>query len=501
METNLINSIFNSIPLRPEYKAIAWPFINELLSIIFLGYQRIISIFHQSIDDMIHERIEFEESLKYKGFYRNIEANYKDELKIFVEKRKIYEKQVADLSEDIEGNKRILFSLDNDLYIKRKNIKKMGSNNKKEKQEIIDTINQYHTIENENIALSKRLLVLQKEIARVDNQIAQVNLSYARQQDEIKKMQITNAQSYFELEKTLERHISSSIASMNLRLREQDISDSEFQNSLYLIKERDNYFNQLSEYFLVGLYSIMNRFSDDEQDAIIKSAEILEAGYKTDLSEIDRDDKSERANAKANYAREDEQRQEEIMKFDRDTQNEAASLKQAILNHDALVKKLSLNIQDEMAKANQIFYSDYYAICDNQKDVIDKQASDIKNLELEYKKNRVIIFDRFKKSKLQLKSMLEEYIVSRNEILQHLPIAEKENEKAFRDDDRKKNIEIEENYVNIKTKSSTSLKEVLKNMDLIKSAFDSKQSEIEHDYKMSKLKEKRIHRSQLRKIG
>ena len=500
METDLINSIFNSIPLRPEYKKIAWPFINEVLSIIFLGYQRIISIFHESTDEMIHERIEFEESLKYKGFYKNIEANYKDELKNFTERKKIYEKQVKEVTEELEDNKRLLFSLDNDLYIKRKNIKKMGSNNKKEKQEIIETVNQYRTIENENLGLSKKLLVLQKEIARVDNQIAQVNLSYTRQQDEIKKMQMTNAQSYFELEKTLDRHISSSIADMNLRLREQDISDAEFQNSLNTVKEKVSYFNQLSEYFISGLYSIMNRFSNNEQDAIIKSAEILQAGYKTDLSEIDRDDKNERINAKAAYTREDQQRQEDIMKFDRDTQLEATLMKNAIQNHDALIKKLAQNIQEEMTLANQTFYQDYYAICDNQKDIINKHAQDIKNLENEYQRNRVIIFDRFKKSKLQLKTMLEEYILSRNEILQHLPVAEKENEKAFRDDDYKKNIELDQSYVEIKTKSTTSTKEVLKNMDLIKAAFDSKQSEIERDYKMSKLRERRTHQSQLRKI-
>lgn len=499
METDLLKILYENVSTRPEYKEIVWPFTNELLSIIFQGYQRALSIFHDTTDSMIHERIEFEESLKYKGFYKNIEANYKEELQGFLDKKEYYTKQINEVTVQLENNKGLLFSLDNDLYVRRKNVKKSG-NYDSELKEIQDTTEQYHAVENENLRLSKKLLVLQKEVNRIDNQIAQVNLSYTRQQDEIKKMQMTNAQSYFELEKTLERHISSSIADMNVKLKEIDIDPNEFQNSITIVKERNETFIRLSKEFVMGLYQIMNRFSNNEQDAIIKSAEILEAGYKTDLSEIDRDDKNERANAKATYIREDQARQEEIMRFDKEVVQASIQMKQSISNHDVLVKKLTSNIQEEMNQANQNFYQDYYAICDNQRDVIEKQKQDIKNLEAEYQRNRVIIFDRFKKSKAQLKSMLEEYISSRNEILQHLPIAERENEKAFHQDDIKKSIELDETYNEIKAQSTTSMKEVVKNMDLIKAAFDSKQAEIERNHKMSKQKERRSHQAQMRRI-
>ena len=495
-----MNIIYEKTSNRPEYKKTVWGFINDVLTFIFQGYQRIISIFHDNTNKLIRERIEFEESLKYKGFYKNIEANYKDEYEDFLDRKEIYEKQAKEVSEELESNKSILFALDNELYIKRKAVKNNPSNAKKERQEIFEATNKYKEIENENIILSKKLLVLQKEINRIDNQIGTANLSYTRQQDEIKKMQLTNAQSYFELEKTLERHISSSIVDMNTRLKEQEISDEEFKDSIRIVQEKNEVFNRLSQSFVEGIYQIMNRFANNEKEAIIKSANILEAGYKTDLSEIDRDDKNERANAKATYQREEQARQEEITAFDRETQNTLNQLKIEISNHDAVVKKLAASIQEKMDLANQCFYQDYYAICDNQKDIINKQDEDIKSLESEYQKNRAIIFDRFKKSKAQLKVMLEEYISSRNEILQHLPVAEKENEKAFRLDDVKKNIELDERYVEVKAKSTSSMKEVLKNKDLIKAAFDSKQTEIERDHRLSRQKEKRIHQAQMRRI-
>ncbi|MDY5982576.1 MAG: hypothetical protein SPJ17_02585 [Anaeroplasma sp.] len=500
MQTCLMNIIYDKTSNRPEYKMAVWGFINDVLAFIFQGYQRIISIFHDDTNKLIRERIEFEESLKYKGFYKNIEANYKEEYEDFLDRKEVYEKQAKDVSEELESNKSLLFALDNEIYIKRKALKNKPSNPQKERQEIFEATNKYKEIENENIILSKKLFALQKEINRIDNQIGTANLSYTRQQDEIKKMQLTNAQGYFELEKALERHISSSIVDMNTRLKEQEISDEEFKDSIKIVQEKNEVFQRLSQSFIEGIYQIMNRFLNNEKEAIIKSANILEAGYKIDLAEMDRDDKNERVNAKATYLQEEQARQEEIIQFDRETQNTLNQLKFEISNHDQVVKKLAACIQEKMDLANQCFYQDYYAICENQKDIIHKQNEDIKSLESEYQKNRAIIFDRFKKSKVQLKIMLKEYISSRNEILKHLPVAEKENLKAFRLDDYKQNIELDERYVEVKAKSTSSMKEVLKNKDLIKAAFDSKQTEIERDHRLSRQKEKRIHQAQMRRI-
>ena len=500
MQTCLMNILYDKTSNRPEYKMAVWGFINDVLAFIFQGYQRIISIFHDDTNKLIRERIEFEESLKYKGFYNNIEANYKEEYEDFLDRKEVYEKQAKDVSEELESNKSLLFALDNEIYSKRKALKNKPSNPQKERQEIFEATNKYKEIENENIILSKKLFALQKEINRIDNQIGTANLSYTRQQDEIKKMQLTNAQGYFELEKALERHVSSSIVDMNTRLKEQEISDEEFKDSIRIVQEKNEAFQRLSQSFIEGIYQIMNRFLNNEKEAIIKSANILEAGYKIDLAEMDRDDKNERVNAKATYLREEQARQEEITQFDKETQNTLNQLKFEISNHDQVVKKLAACIQEKMDLANQCFYQDYYAICENQKDIIHKQNEDIKSLESEYQKNRAIIFDRFKKSKVQLKIMLKEYISSRNEILKHLPVAEKENSKAFRLDDYKQNIELDERYVEVKAKSTSSMKEVLKNKDLIKAAFDSKQTEIERDHRLSRQKEKRIHQAQMRRI-
>jgi hypothetical protein len=156
-----------------------------------------------------------------------------------------------------------------------------------------------------------------------------------------------------------------------------------------------------------------------------------------------------------------------------------------------MIKKYTQDIQKQMYLANQTFYSDYYAICDNQRDIITKQRNDMQKLESDHEANRTAVFARFKKNKEQLKIMLQEYIVSRNEILHHLPEAEKMQEKAIKDEAYKKHNELAQNYVDVKAQNLTTKKEIQKNMDMIKTAFQSKQMEIEREHKISRQKEKK----------
>ncbi len=52
----------------------------------------------------------------------------------------------------------------------------------------------------------------------------------------------------------------------------------------------------------------------------------------------------------------------------------------------------------------------------------------------------------------------------------------------------------------MKIKNQSSKKEVQKNIDLIKSTFQSKLFELEREYKLNRLKEKREHLKQMRRI-
>ena len=486
---DMVDCFYSNIVYRPEYVKIVRVFMNEYIGLISSACQRFTENFHSLVEDAIHERLDFEESLKYKGFYKNIENQYKDDLKVLLHKKRIMEKENQDLLNEIDNNKKMQFSLENDLILKKRNkLTKMGPS---EKNEINDLLSQIKAIEVENQKFSKKTSLLSKEINHLDDMIAQANLSYTRQQDEIRKMQITNAQSYYELQKVLARHIASQFADFSVKIKNDEGIMLDITNYEVNVKQRcDNYINLLTS-FLKSTYAIFSKFQENEKEAIIRSAEILSVGYKTDLDEIEEEARAERLNAKNAFAREEIQRAEEIEKFDRECILKEQSIKNAISNHENMIKLYTQSIQKEMDLANQTFYSEYYAICHNQRDIVEKQKDDMQRLASEHEVNRAAIFSRFKKSKEQLKIMLQDYIVSRNQIIHHLPEAEKVQEKAIKEEAYKKHNELSQDYVDVKIKNITAKKEIQRNMDLILSAFQSKQMEIEHEHRISRQKEKK----------
>ena len=492
-----INTLLSNIQYRPEYVTKIWAFFKEYLQILFFSYREYLRVYADNLDTTIKDRLNLEKDVKYRGFYKNTEAKYKADLSVFTKKKEHLSKEFNENETTIEQNRSTLFALDNDIYVKRKEIQK--KRNPKTIESLNETYNLYHQLEAENLKLTKKNAVYQREITQLEQQIAQINLSYTRQQDDIRKMQITNAQSYNELKKTMDKHIGAVLTSIQSKIK-VDNTNIEITEYEQTIRDKASIFLTSVTTFLTDGYETYNKFQDNELEAIAKSATILKNGYTTDLEEINEEAKIERMTAKAIFIREQSQRNEDIQKFDANKVQTLEQIKQNILNHEALIKKMNEDFQKEKEKTTRVFYSEYYAICNNQKDIIAKQERDMAFLQEQYNKDRNNIFEQFKKSKIELKDALQEYIHSRNDIIHHLPTAEKAQEKNIKEDASNTKIELTENFSNTKIQSQASKREVQKNIDMIKSAFQVKQLELEREYKINRLKEKREHLRQMRRI-
>lgn len=492
-----INTLLNSIQYRPEYVKKIWAFFKEYLQILFASYKEYFRIYSLILEETIKNRLNLEKDVKYRGFYKNTESKYKADLQVFTKKKDHLNKEFQENEQTIEQNRSTLFALDNDIYVKRKEIQKRK--NPKTIESLNETYNLYHQLEAENLKLTKKNAVLQREITQLDQQISQINLSYTRQQDDIRKMQVTNAQSYNELKKNMDKQIASTISSIQnrIKLENTNIEITEYEQT---IREKSSIFLTVVSSFLTDGYEIFNKFKVNEIEAISKSASILKNGYTTDLEEIDEEAKIERMTAKAIFIREQSQRSEDIQKFDVTKAQTIEEIKQSIINHESLIKKINEDFQKEKEKTTRVFYSEYYAICNNQKDIIAKQEKDMAYLQEQYNKDRNNIFEQFKKSKNDLKEALQEYIHSRNDIIHHLPTAERAQEKNIKEDASNTKVELTENFSNTKIQSQASKREVQKNIDMIKSAFQIKQLELQREYKINRLKEKREHLKQMRRI-
>ena len=494
--TKCINSILNSIQYRPEYASFIWKFMEEFFQLFSATYKDYLLIHNDRLDSLINERLDLEKETKYRGFYKNIESKYKSDLFELNNNKNKLARDFQINDNNLDRNKSTLYALENDILIKRKQLQKHKD------QRIIDSLNETHNLHKqldaENIKLTKKNNSLQKEINQINQQINQITFSYKRQQDDIRRMQLTNSKSYNDLEKGFDKQLTTStqmiINKMNFD-KSYELTDYE-----KIIKEKTNIFILAIKDFLMSGYDLINNFRKNEQDAILKSANILKNGYLTDLEEINQEAKVEKASAKAIYMREDGQRSDDIKKFDSDVQNTLAKIKDEILKHEDSMKKSTIDFQKEKDFINHTFYSEYYAVCANQNDIRNKHENDLVLLDTQYEKAREEIFEKFKKYKEDIKISLHEYIQSRNEIIHRLPVAAKAQEKTIKDSALNSKLELNQTYSTVKIKNQTSKKEVEKNIDLIRNAFLSKQVEIQKEYKINRVREKREHLRQMRRI-
>lgn len=491
------NTLLSSIQYRPEYVKIIWEFYKEYLQLLFFSFREYYKVFSEVLNKMIQDRFELEKDVKYRGFYKNIETKYNADLGILTKRKNKLEKEFKANDLDIEQNRSTLFALDNDIYLKRKEIQKRRD--PKDIESLEESYKLYHQLEAENFRLTKKNTVLQREIAQLDQQITQINLSYARQQDDIRKMQITNSSSFNELQKNMNKQIGQALSSIQNRIKidNMNVDITEYEQT---ISDKTTCFLTSVSNFLKGGYDVFNRFKVNEIEAIGKSANILKSGYTADLEEINIESRIDKMTAKAIFIREQSQRHEDIQKFDVNKAETLEQFKQSIINHESLMKKTNEDFQREKDKMVKVFYSEYYAICKNQEDIIQKQEADMNFLQENYNKNRTRVFDEFKEAKLQLKEALQEYIHSRNDIIHHLPIAERAQEKNIKADSQNKKVELNENFYNTRIQNQASKREVQKNIDMLKSAFQLKQQDLEREYKINRFKEKKEHLKQLRKI-
>nr|MCR5231110.1 hypothetical protein [Acholeplasmatales bacterium] len=426
----------------------------------------------------------------------NIESKNKNDLNAINKNKNNLIKELQANEQTIDQNRSTLFVLDNDIYVKKR------ESQRKRNPELLESLNEtyetYRQLEAENLRLTKKNAVIQREINQLDQQISQINQSYARQQDDVRKMQLTNASSYNELKKAFDKYISNTISTINkIRFDSNNIEITDYEN---IIKEKISAFPSIIKDFLEDCYEVLNRFSINEQEAIKKSSQILKNGYVTDLDEINQEARIERITAKAFFVREDLGRNEDIQKFDGDTANNIIDFKNQIQAHETLIKKTNEEFQKEKENATKTFYSEYYAICKNQNDIQAKHEKDIIDLNQNYEKNRSNVFEKFKRNKANLKVSLDEYISSRNEIIHHLSTAEKAQEKNIKEAALNAKTELEENFQEAKVKNQASKKEVQRNIDLIKSTFQSKLLELEREYKLNRLREKKEHLRQMKRI-
>ena len=498
--TKILDIIFDNIIFRPEYYDIVISFINMMLKITLDYYSNLGDSIIELTRVLTNDRLDFEESFKFKDYYQLIESVYSKDYKILSTKKNELEDSLELYQNKINDYNALIFTIQNQiLYIK--DPKNYALYDKQTaKKNLITLTNKINTITqeaNDNIA---KLDPIKSELSTIDSKLKQLEADYANKKAEIKRRQYYSASAYHNLISDLLSSISNSKKSINLIINPQKETKINSINYESIINKKKNEVNTIISSLIKMIYDNINVFYLAERQEEANDLNNLEKTF---------EDKSQKINAEYENNIESERQKANKVKHNLNQIIRKKHLQYAKSERkcDSLIKKNnnnhninSKNIIEKTSEATQKFYDEFYAICANQKSIIEDYETTIKQLTEQYHNDVKTIVDTATENKKNLDSDLRIYISKRKDIINNIPEKAKTEKYNYQLETKRYNQDIDKNTVQAKLDYAERRKEINNNIAEINLTFGKSIMNLNSTHKSQLRREKKNHNIQLRHI-
>ena len=498
--TKILDIIFDNIIFRPEYYDIVISFINMMLKITLDYYSNLGDSIIELTRVLTNDRLDFEESFKFKDYYQLIESVYSKDYKILSTKKNELEDSLELYQNKINDYNALIFTIQNQiLYIK--DPKNYALYDKQTaKKNLITLTNKINTITqeaNDNIA---KLDPIKSELSTIDSKLKHLEADYANKKAEIKRRQYYSASAYHNLISDLLSSISNSKKSINLIINPQKETKINSINYESIINKKKNEVNTIISSLIKMIYDNINVFYLAERQEEANDLNNLEKTF---------EDKSQKINAEYENNIESERQKANKVKHNLNQIIRKKHLQYAKSERkcDSLIKKNnnnhninSKNIIEKTSEATQKFYDEFYAICANQKSIIEDYETTIKQLTEQYHNDVKTIVDTATENKKNLDSDLRIYISKRKDIINNIPEKAKTEKYNYQLETKRYNQDIDKNTVQAKLDYAERRKEINNNIAEINLTFGKSIMNLNSTHKSQLRREKKNHNIQLRHI-
>lgn len=498
--TKILDIIFGNIIFRPEYYDIVISFINGMLKHA-LDYLRDLGDSLIELTRVItNDRLEFEESFKFKDYYELIESIYSKDYKVLSSKKNELEDSLELYQNKINDYNALIFTIQNQiLYIK--DPKNYALYDKQTaKKNLITLTNKINTITqeaNENIA---KIEPIKSELSTVDAKLKQLEADYANKKAEIKRRQYYSASAYHNLISNLLNTVNNTKKAINFIImppKETKITSINYET---VINKKKNEVNMNISSLIKMIYDNINIFYLSERQEEANDLNSTEKTYEEKVIKINNDfeanveSERQRANRiKHGLNQTIRKRHLQYAKSERKCDN---LIKKNNNNHNINSK----NIINKTSEATQKFYDEFYAICANQKSIIDDYESTMNELSQKYHEDVKNIVDTATLSKKRLDADLHIYINKRKEIINNIPEKAKTEKHNYQLETKRYNQDIDKNTNQAKLDYIERRKEINNNISEINMTYGKSIMNLTSTHKLQLRREKKNHNIQLKHI-
>lgn len=467
--TDIIDLLFS---LNTDEKLVE-RFLNDLLSVFKLFINDLSDTYKTMINEEITSHINFDNEFKYKDSIDILNERQDSELSVVNHKKDLLIKESELLKGKNDDIRLRLFTIQYDDGAKY---------NRSTRRELIKKLI------NELRQNNKQLNALDDKINEVVKDAKAVEKKYEKQINSVLEEQEIDSTPYQAFNKQVDEIINKLKENINSQINIEELSLKERFRVLLV---------NLNSSYLTDLFLNNSNFSEKYQYSYNLAIEKINSEYDYDIkTTIEAFEKQmEQAKEKFIHTNNDELRN---IKDLIDERNKIENNYNNTIKNNDLIHQQEIN-QILLAKKNSTnqFYNELYAVDDNLNDIEADYYFNLKNQESNYEKNKQKIVDETIQIKNDYNRALSNYISNRRAIINHLPIAIKENEKELIADFKEKNKELDLKM--IQSKKEFGIKKALqkKNLNVIELNYKASIVKIEANDRSQKNKEKKNLASEL----
>ncbi len=423
-----LNTFFENIQIRPVYQRMILNFINSFENNLSTYYEKFLENFADIINQIVADRLKFDEQNKFKHYYSDLEKQRQADLKILNNKKNAIEETIKTYNESLQSYSNRVFNIRNQRELVKQKINARDTKNKDSlkiefrnyNQKIKEFASRFEDVSLLRDSANKDLEDLNERIEKTTNE-------YDKRYQEIKTMQTNASSAYNNLENNIKKYIQY-ILGAELSFKNIFEFDFEILTDSHIRKQIQNRSNILisdNNEIFSHIYDIINQFRQTIVNTMQKDKELLFSKFQNDIYHISlrtnntiediTDEMNEKIDDIMNKINQLENKKRNIInKYDQQfTQTDNA--------HNEEIEKINRNKQNSLNR----FYSEFYSMCRNQDYLNSLHNSTIKSLDLENINKKQKLNANALNKKKEAVANLDQFIASKESLINHLPVATK----------------------------------------------------------------------------
>ncbi|MBQ6784079.1 MAG: hypothetical protein IJP63_08775 [Acholeplasmatales bacterium] len=496
--TFLVDNFFDSITFRPEYVDPVRDLMSNAFTIVYDYYLAIVDTFSNHISEMIERRFSFEKDFKYKSNYEELMVQYNTIFEELYDKKDRLENELTELSIEIDLKNQAIFAIKNQINMARspsnkstigvikKSISELRKQQKYNEVELINLLNKQNDI-------NKKLNDLVAEINRVREE-------NERKEQEISQIQYNGSISYYLLKRDYNLCFVNMATTYKQKIFSIDEDNVNVTNYEKILVEKRSEILDFNNSLFSKLYNVMNKFSSTAVNNFDKTDKITNNKYEDDTNKL-----NEKANNEYSII---------LQKIDNNNRihdNKLADIQKRISSTNRYYYLMQKNFQNEQSstsknsvlekeKIEQRFYSELYAIRDNQAMIIKDYEDTIARYHNESLAFQNELVSKSNMTKDNLDEDLKKFINQKYEYVKALPERIKAQEINLTKETKEINKNIQKQKVLDRDDYFTLRSEYFKNLAELQNTYNLKLKTYNSERKSKIRQLKRHHSTELRRI-